>query len=222
MTILLPSSLVLPVGRTGLISYCAPVSPAQSWAVLFHSPTHRLLCNRLPGTHPVPKRLVPLSHKGARSSLHATGGELWALSRSRVASVWAAVSHPPTQPRCFHPPTHRLLCNRSPGTRLVTRCPQLDTMPFDPFTARCGWRRSLARASLHRAGCEHELGSTTGPAATLPSSLVSSAHEVDSALPATCEGGSALSLRSPFGDGETHCAKVRSDAVWNGPSCGAK
>ena len=37
--------------------------------------------------------------------------------------MWSLFS--PAHPVAFfHPPTHRLLCNRSPGTRLVTRCPQ--------------------------------------------------------------------------------------------------
>ena len=35
-------------------------------------------------------------------------------------------------------------------------------------------------------------------------------------------GVHGLSLRSPRGDGETLCSKVRSDEVQDGPSCGAK
>ena len=55
-----------------------------------------------------------------------------------------------------------------------------------------------------------------------PSLLVTALQEVNRALSATCEEGSALSLRSPLGDGETHCSKIHSGEARDGSSCGAK
>ena len=91
------------------------------------------------------------------------------------AGTAIAILTRPTLGNPFHPPTHRLLCNRLPGTR--------------PFPRR-RWRAYNAPSKL---ACF-----------VFP-------QRVDSALPAICEGCSALALRSPLGDGETHGSKFRSD-----------
>jgi len=41
-------------------------------------------------------------------------------------------------------------------------------------------------------------------------------------LDATCNGSHVPVAAVASGDGETHCLKVRSDEVQDGPSCGAK
>ncbi len=90
----------------------------------------------------------------------------------------------------FHPPTHRLLCNRFSRRRALYPGGDGEThlsegpLPNDPFKLACF---------------------------VFP-------QRVDSALPAICEGCSTLALRSPLGDGETQCSKVHSCDARNGPS----